>query len=317
MAVVPLRLAGLALLGLVLALTAAHKPVPNTLFGSWYFEFNGAAGNGTMTDAVKYLNYVVLSFVNPANLEDFPAIFLQMMPTLNTSHLLLVSIGGQTWDNNTHPHLLSDTLTIAPAPFSPPLDRRYGIDGIDIDAEGPALTTYPAENLVAFAQAIKTNAPDFLITLDVYGWPGSNTLNTNYMINNHLNGAGPRLIDWIHIMAYAGELDDKTYISYYTDASKSTYLLQHGSTCSPNGAINPGVPMDSVVIGMKAAAGFSSCNPPDYSDMVDYVKTNGMKGVSLWAFANSNGNITLPWFNDTCVSGYSTLCQGLVDNCMY
>merc|ERR1712146_358223 len=175
-----------------------------------------------------------------------------------------------------------------------------------IDAEGPALTTYPAENLVAFAQAIKTNAPDFLITLDVYGWPGSDTLNTNYMINNHLNGAGPRLIDWIHIMAYAGELDDKTYISYYTDASKS-----------PNGAINPGVPMDSVVIGMKAAAGFSSCDPPDYSDMVDYVKTNGMKGVSLWAFANSNGNITLPWFNDTCVSGYSTLCQGLVDNCMY
>jgi hypothetical protein len=45
-----------------------------------------------------------------------------------------------------------------------------------------------------------------------------------------------------------------------------------GWDCSPwDHPINAGVANNSVVIGMKAPAGFPSCDPEDYRNMTDYV----------------------------------------------
>ena len=61
--------------------------------------------------------------------------------------------------------------------------------------------------------------------------------------------------------------------------------------------------------------GFQSpdCNPPDYSNMVDYVHNTGLRGIGIWAFVNANGNVTLPWFSPNCTAGYDTLCHDLLD----
>jgi hypothetical protein len=97
---------------------------------------------------------------------------------------------------------------------------------------------------------VKRLAPNFIITLCVYGNPEGRDFD-NYLINNHLNGnqvleragwedeeerrddipsssshhcaaffAQTRLFDWIHIMAYDGYENDVTYVENYTRAPR-------------------------------------------------------------------------------------------------
>eukprot|EP00055_Hartaetosiga_balthica_P010385 m.44141 g.44141 ORF g.44141 m.44141 type:complete len:327 (+) comp7149_c0_seq1:101-1081(+) len=277
---------------------SAVKDVPQTLFGGWYFLDNFGPFNGTLPPFIPdNTNYILLSFINPATMI-FPQNFIEAIESF-PNHFIMASIGGASLAGNWN-WLNSEDSALAAAQQAAKW-ASFGIDGIDIDAEAQA-TNYPPENMVSFLQELKKQAPQLKVSLCVNGNPEGTTF-YDYLINNHLNGAGPRYIDWIHVMAYAGYSQDVAYIEHYTKAPNSKW----------DHPINQGVSNSSVIIGMKGTKGFPSCDPDDYTEMIQYVKNVGLGGVAIWAFTNSNSNGTLPWFDPTCNAGYGNLCKGLLN----
>mmetsp|Transcript_35475 Transcript_35475/g.82541 ORF Transcript_35475/g.82541 Transcript_35475/m.82541 type:complete len:225 (-) Transcript_35475:21-695(-) len=175
---------------------------------------------------------------------------------------------------------------------------KLGIRGIDIDAEGQVENLHNAEVMGVFMTTLRKLAPRLKISLCVYGSAEGRTFH-NYLVNNFVNNV--TLIDWINVMAYAGYDMDTSYIETYTHAPRSKW----------DHPIDQAVPASKVVVGMKATGAFGNCSPPDYTKMVQYVKANGVKGISIWAFLFDNSTLKISWWKEQCAAGYVSTFNAL------
>lgn len=306
-----LRTALIVLLGCALAVFAAParlndalvKPATpksnNRLFGGFYWIHEDEDGGGYPEDWMQTeVNYLVFCFINPANLT-FPTEFIEELRAFKRSgRTILISIGGEAYGDDWS-WLASSEDTVAAAQTVGSWVAQYGIDGVDIDYEADG-NPYSPDNMVVFMEQLRKIDSNMIITLDVYGAPEGRDFH-NYLINNHLNGS-PRLINWIHIMAYASYDLSVQYIENYTKAPRSKY----------DHPIDAAVDPQNVMIGLMGTGGYPGCDPSDYTQMAAYINQNNLLGAAIWGFVNVNSTLQLPWFRYNCSVGYYNLCENLL-----
>eukprot|EP00483_Globobulimina_turgida_P002311 UN02313 len=148
-------------------------------------------------------------------------------------------------------------------------DTLYGADGIDLDIEGNAGNDPPAvDNLLYFAQELRSLNPKLIITQPVYGYLGiaaPNNMVNNGWTNKTGQWVSTNLIDSIGIMVYQGSKS----LSYVND-----YEVDKQNQGWP---IHVDVPYGAIQVGLEGGAGSSTID-----SMANSVISEGLNGIMVW-----------------------------------
>ena len=119
-------------------------------------------------------NVIWLTFINPIGMKVPPAMANLAKckgqtgcPPSTTK--VIFSVGGEAYSEKTWAWLQTKEAALAVAKNVSQWDTLYGADGIDLDIEGTAGNDpNAAENLVYFAQQLRSLNPNLLITQPVF-----------------------------------------------------------------------------------------------------------------------------------------------------
>eukprot|EP01084_Bolivina_argentea_P206351 352337_1 len=150
-------------------------------------------------------------------------------------------------------------------------DTLFGADGIDLDIEGNAGNDKPTvENLLYFAQQVRSLNPSLLITQPVYGYPGiaaPNNMVNHGWVNNNSNGnwTSTNLIDSIGIMVYSNERSLQYVNDYEVSKQNQGWPIQVD------------VPYGNIQVGLQGGA-----SSGDINDMANQCIERGLNGIMVW-----------------------------------
>jgi len=183
-------------------------------------------------------NVLWLAFVHPGKMPALPPAMQWISQNRPEGTLVIPSIGGQSYsDSASWPWLDSVAAAEAMAAEVVQWKTKYGVDGIDLDAEA---NQAPAESF-AFIKKLKELDPTFIVNQPVFGYPQVTI--ENYVVNHAFANASTSPVDSIGVMVYQG-----TGSLQYVD----NYL--HGSKKYAGFPITVDVPSRSIVVGAGGQA---------------------------------------------------------------
>ena len=174
---------------------------------------------------LKGFNVVWLTFINPKLMPAVPPAMINLakckgQPGCPASDVpVIVSIGGEAYSKTQAywPWLQSESAAMAMAANVSQWDKLYGIDGIDLDLEGPAGNGPSiASNMVVFVKELRKLNPTFIITQPVYGEPQIKSEN-EVVEMSYANGNVSNYIASVGIMEYNG-LYSLQFVSYWVQS---------------------------------------------------------------------------------------------------
>jgi len=194
-------------------------------------------------------NVLFFAFINPKNMSVPPA-FSNLAKCKgktgcpSSSQLVIFSIGGAGYSENSWPWLASAAKAQAMAVQVATWPSMYGCDGIDIDIEGIAgSSNTTGTNLIIFAKKLKSLNSGIIITIPVYGYPQIqaeiNIVNAAWTTSGQSNG----VINSIGLMVY----QDTGSLQYVQDYAYATSEWQ-GFPITVN------VPKPNILCGIQGTA---------------------------------------------------------------
>jgi len=214
------------------------------------------------------VNVLFLAFVHPAKMPALPPAmqYIGQHRPVGTQRVI-ASIGGQSYsDSASWPWLDSAEAAEAMAAEVAQWKTKYGIDGVDLDAEG----NQNGPNLKVFAEKLKKLDPTFIVTQPVFGYPQVNC--ENYMVNQCFAKGTRSAVDAIGIMVYEGT-GALQYLSNYLDGN-------------PNRPITVNVPSKQILLGAGGQSKISTIEK-----LAQAAHDQDLGGIMVW-FASVNDTAT-------------------------
>jgi len=215
-----------------------------------------------LPDYMSGVNVLFLAFVHPAKMPALPPAMQyigQHRP--DGTQKVIASIGGQSYsDSASWPWLNSVAAAEAMAAEVVQWKTKYGIDGVDLDAEA----NQNGPNLFVFAQKLKELDPTFIVTQPVFGSPQVNC--ENYMVNQCFAKGATSAVDAIGIMVYEGT-GSLQYVGNYLN----------GSTSWEGAPIKVDVPPQKVLLGAGGQSGGGTIE-----SLAKAAHDQNLAGIMVW-----------------------------------